>query len=170
MTIANLLRDWRWPVLALTASFAMIGAAHAFERFGNMYPCDLCLRQREVYWATIAMVVTGLALWRIRPGSRFLVALNVLIGMGFVTGAIVAAYHVGVEWGFFETGCSGKPVDIGAIDLGNLNKPMAVGNCGEVPWSLLGISMAGWNALISAGLAGISFFAARVTQVKARAL
>lgn len=146
----------------------MLGAAHAFETFGQMFPCELCLRQREVYWAAASMALTGLALWRFRPAKRFLVALNVLVGMVFVTGAIVAAYHVAVEWGWIQTGCSGKPVDPSEIDLSNLNKPMAVGNCGEVPWSLLGISMAGWNALISITLAAISFYSARITQISGR--
>ena len=163
------LQGWRWPAYALFASLAMLAAAHAFEEFGNMFPCELCLRQRDVYWAAVAMIVTGLALWRLKPGRRFLIALNVLLGMVFITGAIVAGYHVFVEWGLIETGCSGGgPVDVMNMDMGNLSKPMAVGNCGEVPWSMLGISMAGWNALISAGLAGVSFFAARATQMQAR--
>ena len=147
----------------------MLGAAHAFERFGNMFPCELCLRQRDVYWAAVAMAITGLVLWRMKPQRRFLVALNVLLGMVFLTGTIVAAYHAAVEWGFFETGCAaGGPVDISKISMEDLDKPMAVGNCGEVPWSMLGISMAGWNALISAGLAGLSFYAARGTQMQGR--
>lgn len=162
------LKDWRWPILAGIASLAMVAAAHAFQEFGQMYPCDLCLRQREVYWAALAMAGTGLALWRIKPGRRFLIALNVLLGMVFVTGAIVAAYHVAVEWGFIITGCGGAPVDITNIDMGSLDQPMAVGNCSEVPWSMLGISMAGWNALISLGLAVLSFYAARLTQLQGR--
>jgi len=175
MLSSESLLDWRWPALALAASFAMLGGAHAFEQFGKMLPCELCLRQREVYWAAAAMAVTGLVLWRVRPGKRFLVALNVLIGMVFVTGAIVAFYHAGVELKFWEgpAGCSGAPTkeDILNTDLGAaLGKRIATGNCGEVPWSMLGISMAGWNALISAGLAGISFFAARLTQIQGRTL
>ena len=132
-----------------------------------MFPCELCLRQRDVYWAAAAMAITGLVLWRVKPQRRFLVALNVLLGMVFLTGTIVAGYHVAVEFGFIETGCaSGGPVDISKISMDDLDKPMAVGNCGEVPWSMLGISMAGWNALISAGLAVLSFYAARSSQVQ----
>lgn len=169
MNLSFVLNAWRWPAFALIASLSMLGAAHAFESFGNMFPCELCLRQRDVYWAASAMAGTGLILWSLRPGRRFLIALNVLLGMVFITGAIVAGYHVLVEFGVFETGCSGGgPVDIMNIDMDNLNKPMAVGNCGEVPWSMLGISMAGWNALISAGLSGMSFIAARMTQMQPR--
>ena len=168
MKVSNSLVEWRWPVFALGVSLAMLGAAHAFETFGNMFPCELCLRQREVYWAAVSMIATGLILSRLRTGRRFMVALNVLIGMVFITSAIVAAYHVAVEFGWIQSGCSGKPIDPSEIDLSNLNKPMAVGNCGEVPWSMLGISMAGWNALISIGLAVTSFYAARLTQIQGR--
>lgn len=169
MTLAYPLSRSRWPFFALLASLVMLGAAHAFETFGNMFPCELCLRQRDVYWAAAAMAATGLVLSHVQPGGRFLMALNVLLGMVFVTGAIVAGYHAAVELGIFETGCAaGGPVDISKISMDDLNKPMAVGNCGEVPWSMLGISMAGWNALISTGLAALSFYAARGPQMRGR--
>lgn len=171
MITSRPLRNWHWPALSILASLAMLGGAHAFEQFAKLLPCELCLRQREVYWAAIAMAVTGLVLWKLRPGRRFLVALNVLLGMVFLTGATVAFYHAGVElkWWTGPTGCSGGgAIDISDIDLSNLNKPMATGNCGEVAWSMLGISMAGWNGLISAALALISFIAARATQLQGR--
>lgn len=151
----------------------MLGAAHAFERIALLAPCDLCLRQREIYWAAVAMIVTGLILWRLRPGQRFLIALSVLVGMVFVTGAVVAFYHAGVEqkWWQGPMGCSGgAPADPLEIDLSKLNTPMATASCSEIPWSLFSLSMAGWNALISAGLAVMSFIAARATYIQGRAL
>ena len=48
-----------WTAYALAASLAMLGAAHAFERFAGLPPCNLCLRQREVFWA--AVVIAGSA-------------------------------------------------------------------------------------------------------------
>ena len=95
--LKGLLKDWKWPVAAVVVSALMLAAAHAFETFGKLYPCPLCLRQREVYWALIAMTLTGLALWKVRPTRRFLVALNVLIGLVFGVGVVVAFYHSGVE-------------------------------------------------------------------------
>jgi disulfide bond formation protein DsbB len=142
-------------------SAAMLAAAHAFEVFGQMYPCPLCLRQREVYWALIAMGVTGLVLWRIKPTARFLAALNVLMGMVFVTGAIVAGYHAGVEWGIFPppAGCSvGEGVDPTAPIV--LKQAIAMPACTDAPGYVLGLSMAGWNAVASLGFAGLSFVAA----------
>jgi disulfide bond formation protein DsbB len=92
------------------------------------------------------------------------VALNVLIGLVFVVGVIVAAYHAGVEWEIFPppAGCSaGAGVDPFAI--GNLDQSFELPACNEAPFYILGLSMAGWNGVISAALAGISFAAAAIT-------
>ena len=150
-----LLKDWIWPVAALVISALMIAIAHAFEQFGGLPPCPLCLRQREVYWALIAMTLTGLAIWKIWPKRRFLVALNVLIGLVFGVGAVVAAYHAGVEWKVFPppTGCAAAAM----ID------PFAVADCTAAPFYILGLSMAGWNGVVSLVLSAISFFAAAAT-------
>ena len=97
----------------------MLGAAHAFETFALLLPCPLCLRQREVYWAVVAMTVTALALWQVRQNPRFILAFNIMLGLVFLTGAVVAAYHAGVEYRFWPapSGCTANLVDMDAIDL-----------------------------------------------------
>ena len=161
-----------WPILAILASLAMLAGAHAFEEIGKMAPCPLCLRQRDVYWAAMAMAVVGLVWWQRRPANRYLVALNVMLGLVFLTGAIVAAYHAGVEWKLFEgpAGCSGGgDLDIGSIDLlESLSGPIATVSCSEAPWRMFGISMAGYNAAASIVFAVMSFLAARRTYKNAR--
>lgn len=170
------LKTWRWPALALAAAALMLGAAHAFETFALLLPCPLCLRQREVYWAVVAMSVTALALWQIRQNPRFMLAINIMLGLIFLTGAIVAVYHAGVEYKFWPapSGCLAGAVsvdDIGPIDLASLNKPQGVPSCTEDPWKgRYGLSMAGWNALIQLGLAMISFRAAGVSLPRPRSL
>ncbi|MEZ5946411.1 MAG: disulfide bond formation protein B [Hyphomonas sp.] len=164
-----LLKDWQWPVAAMLVSAFMLAAAHAFETFGKLYPCPLCLRQREVYWALLAMTLTGLALWKAKPKRRFLVALNVLIGLVFGVGAVVAFFHSGVEWGIFPPpeGCSGSgPIDL--MNIGDLDKPMTVPSCTDAPFYVAGLSMAGWNGVVSTVLAVASFFAAGATYRGAR--
>ncbi|MBI1401424.1 disulfide bond formation protein B [Hyphomonas sp.] len=163
-SITPLLLGWRWPVMALVASALMLAAAHAFETFGGLDPCPLCLRQREVYWALIAMTLTGLTIWRFVPKRRFIVALNVMIGLVFVVGVVVAAYHSGVEWKIFPppAGCAGTlPVD--PFEIGNLDAPIHIASCTDAPFYILGLSMAGWNGVIAAVLAAISFAAAALT-------
>lgn len=150
--------------MALVASALMLAAAHAFETFGGLDPCPLCLRQREVYWALIAMTLTGLTIWRFVPKRRFIVALNVMIGLVFVVGVVVAAYHSGVEWKIFPppAGCAGTlPVD--PFEIGNLDAPIHIASCTDAPFYILGLSMAGWNGVIAAVLAAISFAAAALT-------
>jgi disulfide bond formation protein DsbB len=142
----------------------MLAGAHAFEILGGLAPCPLCLRQREIYWAMIAMGLTGLTWWRVVPKTRFLIALNILTGLVFCVGVIVAVYHAGVEWGTFPppAGCSaGGGTDPMAI--GNLDQPFILPACNEAPFYVIGLSMAGWNAVISAALAALSFVAAGLT-------
>jgi len=169
--MSDLLRPligWRWPALAVVISAAMLGAAHFFEQVEKLDPCPLCLRQREVYWAMIAMALVGLGLWKLRPTPRFIEALNILVGLVFVTGAGVAFYHMGVEQGWFPSGCVAQPPEDAARDaldpdLG-LDAPQATASCAAVPWAFLGLSMAVWNMLVSLALAVISFAVARETD------
>ncbi len=151
-----------WPVAALIASAGMLAAAHAFQAFGYE-PCLLCLRQREVYWATIAVALAAIAARKLLKTfpSNVQVA-DVLLGLVFLTGTVVAVYHAGAEWKFWPgpTTCAlGGPLNAEDL-LEALNKPMRPQSCEEAAWRLAGISMAGYNALISAGLAAMSFLAA----------
>ena len=169
-----LLSTWRWPALALVASLAMLGAAHAFETFALLLPCPLCLRQREVYWAVVAMTVTALALWQVRQNPRFILAINTMLGLVFLTGAVVAAYHAGVEYKFWPapSGCvATEAFDMTTFDPSNLNQAQGVPSCIDDPWGgRYGLSMAGWNALVSLGLAALSFRAAGISLPRTRML
>lgn len=163
------LKTWRWPALALIAAGAMLAAAHAFEAFALLLPCPLCLRQREVYWAVVAMTMTALVLWQIRQNPRFILAFNIMLGLVFLTGAVVAAYHAGVEYKFWPapSGCTANLVDMDAIDLSNLNQRQGAPSCMDDPWKgQFGLSMAGWNSVLSFGLALISFRAAGISLPK----
>ncbi|HEY5107268.1 MAG TPA: disulfide bond formation protein B [Caulobacteraceae bacterium] len=157
----------RWPLWGLLASAAMLGAAHAFETFGHLSPCTLCLRQREVYWVAMAVAAIGAALgfsaWRARSTRWFCV----LLGLIFLYGAGLAAYHAGAEWGWWKgpAACSGGAVHVTAADLARvLDARASVPACDKAPWVFLGLSMAGWNALISLSLAIVSGWAAARTR------
>ena len=159
-----------WPIWAIIASILMLGAAHAFERFALLAPCPLCLRQREVYWAAILLAVIGLVLIRWIKGPRLVMTVNVLLGLVFVTGAVIAGYHAGVEWGLWPgpTACSGTGGEGLALDAAsmNLNRGFATVSCSEAAWRMFGISMAGYNAVISLGLAIASGISARRALAK----
>ena len=61
----------RWRLTALVASLAMLATAHAFETFGGLAPCALCLRAREVYWVAAGLALAGMLVTRMRAGARW---------------------------------------------------------------------------------------------------
>lgn len=154
----------RWPVVALIISAAMLAAAHAFETFGHLAPCHLCLKQREAYWAAMAVAAVGVALslspWRARAARLVAFALALV----FAYGAGWAIYHAGAEWKFWPgpQSCSGVATRVNPADLEALLKGAKIGAapaCDKAAWVFLGLSMAGWNALVSLGLCGLSVLA-----------
>jgi disulfide bond formation protein DsbB len=154
----------RWPLAALIASALMLAAAHAFQTFGHLTPCMLCLRQREVYWAAMALAAAGVGLsftpWR-GVAVRIVCA---LLALAFLWGAGLALYHAGAEWKWWPgpASCSAAAVHVSAADLAAVLKGgrMSAPACDKAPWVFLGLSMAGWNALISLALALASALAA----------
>ncbi len=153
-----------WPLVAGLASAAMLAAAHAFEHFGGMAPCALCLHQRDAHWVTLGVGLAGWLLLVVRPGREGATAISMLLGAGFLAGAVIAGFHTGVElkWWPGLPSCAGGGAT--AIDFENfaqnLNQPVSGARCDEVPWSFAGISMAGWNMLVSLMLGAISLRAA----------
>jgi disulfide bond formation protein DsbB len=159
-------RAWRyWPATAAAAAAALLAGAHAFEAAGYE-PCSLCLRQREVHWGTLAIALAGAWLWARAPEARISRAVDALLGAAFVTGAIVAFYHAGVEWKLWpgpESCTTGRIGAITADDIASaLSRGGVVALCDEAAWRdpVLQLSMAGWNGIISLALGVASFFAA----------
>ena len=151
--------------IATLASAAMLATAHAFERFGGYQPCLLCLRQREVYWAALALGLVGwLLLARLR---RPLLTRGVplLLALVFLAGAGVAGYHAGVEQGWWPgpTACAVAKGGVSAASMSALagGAQVRVVSCEDVVWAFLGLSMAGWNTLVSLALAALGFMTVR---------
>lgn len=153
-----------WPWLALFASAALLAVAHAFETFGHLLPCELCLKQREVYWLAIAVAGAGLAWRRLRPSPDPTRWLNILLLAVFALETGVAAYHAGVEWKFWPgpAACTGGAMRVDPAEMARLlsGARMGVPACDRPAWIFLGLSMAGWNALAAAGLVLGSLLAA----------
>lgn len=155
-----------WPATAAVVAALTLATAHAFEAAGYE-PCALCLRQREAYWAVLAISAASAWFWIRSPESAMSRGVDALLGVAFLTGAAVAGFHAGVEWGFWDgpASCtSGGLTDMTGDDIAaalGAGGPAVM--CDEAAWRdpILRISMAGWNALISLGLAGVSFLAAR---------
>ena len=148
--------------LALAASLAVILAALAFEHIGGYRPCPLCLQQRYAYYFAIpAGAAAFMAARSGRPDmARLLLA---AIALGYLINAGLGAYHSGVEWKWWDgpKACGAlsplSSTDAGGL-LDRLGRPVI--RCDEAPWRLLGLSLAGWNVLISAGLAAFAAWSA----------
>lgn len=160
MTRPTALLDRRVPVLLLMlASAGTLLAALFFQYVVGLAPCVLCIWQRWPYVAVLALGAAALALGR-RKGPR--AALLALMGAVLLAGAGIAVFHVGVEqhWWAGTSGCgvTATADSVDALRAQILAAPVV--RCDEVSWSLFGISMAGFNALISAALAAFAFMAA----------
>ena len=163
--MTNVLRPFldRWRLCAVLVAAAMLATAHAFETFGGYAPCMLCLRQREVYWAILTLGLIFMVVVRTPGGPRWRAATCWVLALGFAVSCGVAVYHAGAEWKFWPgpQTCSGAGrvtlEDMQALLDGAKYKPPS---CEEAAWTMAGLSMAGWNALASLGLAGLSVLAA----------
>ena len=91
-------------------------------------------------------------------------AAGILLGLVSPLGVVVAFYHSGVEWKIFPppTGCTGGG-EIDLMNMDSLDRPMTVPSCTDAPFYILGLSMAGWNGVVSAVLAAASFISAGAT-------
>ena len=148
-----------WPPLAAAAaaSAAMLGAALFFQYGIGLFPCELCLYQRIPYGLVI--VVGGLgALW-LRNSAKPSLPATLLVAtcaLLFAADAGIAAFHVGVEQGWWTgtEACVGGDVDssdIEAMRQAILAAPAV--RCDDVTWSMLGVSMAGWNFVAATAFA-----------------
>jgi disulfide bond formation protein DsbB len=142
----------------LLAALATIGGALVFEHGFGLRPCKLCLQQRIPYYGAIGLAALGIVL----PMGWQRVALAALTLL-FLVSAGMGVYHAGVEWGFFAgpSDCGGA----GAAPAGSMNdflnqlQNTRVVSCTEAAWRFLGLSLAGWNVLISLGLAALALMA-----------
>lgn len=142
------------PLLGLI-SVGALGGALVSQYWGGLQPCDLCLWQRVPHAAIILLGFAGIWL----PGVSRLLAL--LIALAAMIGAGIALYHVGVEqhwWGGFGACTAGAgPPPQTLADLQAMLEAAPLVPCDQVAWSLLGISMAGYNVLVSLLMAAIAW-------------
>lgn len=133
----------RW--LALLVPTGLLGGAYISQYGFGLYPCEMCWWQRYPHFAAIGIALLALLL----PRGRATTALTMLAGLAILTSGLIGAYHAGVEYKWWEglTTCTAD-LKLGGDALeAILNAPMV--RCDEVQWQLFGISLAGYNFLIS---------------------
>lgn len=149
----------RWPMFAFLASAAMLAIAHAFQTFGHLAPCHLCLKQREVYWVALAIAgLAGVALFTpLKDAARSFG--GAALALIFLYGAYLAGFHAGAEWKWWpapQTCASAGAASFAAMQALIHGAAAATPACDKAAWVFLGLSMAGWNFLASLGLVGLS--------------
>lgn len=161
-TAAARVRDDRGRVaaaLVLAGSAALLMGALMFQYWGGLPPCPLCVLQR--YFHVGVAVLAGAAF--LAPDPRWRSFLLGLTALGLLGSAAMAFFHVGVEAKWWEglSGCSGDTLGTAPPDPTKMIQGAEQGpavRCDEVPWSFLGLSLAGWNVVASLAMAGIALW------------
>ncbi len=156
--------------LAILAIVAVsIAGALIFEALGYI-PCELCLKERIPYYAAIPLAALA-ALFAARGHKKLLRAAFAGLALIFAASALFGAYHAGVEWGFWPgpAECSGVLEHARSVEdfLRQLQSAKVV-RCDAPALRILGLSLAGWNAVISAGVAALAILAAERLATAAR--
>ena len=131
-------------LFALLMPAALMAGALGSQYLGGLYPCEMCHWQRWPHYAAIGIAILAFI---IRPAAR---PLTVLAAIAIMASGAIGAFHAGVEYGWWEglTQCS-TINSSGNVLADIMSAPLV--RCDEVQWSLFGISLAGWNAIISLG-------------------
>jgi disulfide bond formation protein DsbB len=139
-------------LVALAVPLALLGGAFGFQYIGGLVPCEMCWWQRYAHFAALGLAVAGFVL----PVRRLFVALS---GLALAAAAGIGGYHAGVEYGWWKglTECTTT------VSFSNGGDPLAaimaapIIRCDVVQWKLMGISMAGFDFLISGAAALVVF-------------
>ncbi|WP_428698624.1 disulfide bond formation protein B [Stappia sp.] len=164
-------RALRVTALVIAGGLASILTAWGFQLIGGYVPCKLCLEQRVPYYVGLPLAVLALALMAAPAAgaSRRMAAGLLLLAVAavFAYGAALGVYQAGAEWGFW-TGPSdcggGTAAPDSAANMLNALRATRVVSCTEASWRMFGLSFAGWNAVISAGLALLGLVAAAMLR------
>ena len=152
-----LLREKTWPKVAFLLSAALLAGAYAFQYIGGLAPCQMCYWQRHAHKAVLAAALLAMLI-NLTSASPILKRLSLIgIAISFIVSAYIAAWHMGVEykwWAGPQTCLAGGDNGLEILNskslLDALSEPIKAVPCDEAAWRMFGISMAGYNAIISA--------------------
>lgn len=141
-------------LLAVLVPAALLGGAYVAQYGFGLPPCEMCWWQRYPHFAALGLALLGFVM----PPARLWTG---LAGLAILASGLIGGYHAGVEYGWWEgiTACTAPQVS--GIDALDFSTPLI--RCDVAPWTLFGISLAGFNFLISsvAGAAIVALAAYR---------
>jgi disulfide bond formation protein DsbB len=146
--------------IAIVAALTLAGAWF-FQLVLDIRPCPLCLEQRYGWYLALPLgALLAFAAARGAPRPLLVAGLG-LLALAALANAWLAGYHAGVEWGFWPgpTECSGPVLDLGRAGslFDNLDRVKVI-RCDEVQWRFLGLSLAGYNVLLSLAAAALALW------------
>ena len=155
---------------ALAAALAVLGIAAAtiagawyFQLVVGLQPCPMCLEERYAYYLAVPLAALVVLAAGLRAPRGLLICGLVILALATFANAVFGAYHAGVEWKFWPgpSDCTGPVGNLGSAGslLDRLDSVKVV-MCDEIQWSFLGISLAGYNALISLLMVAIALWGA----------
>lgn len=140
-------------LLAALGSGALLGGALYFQYGMGLAPCEMCHWQR---WPHMVAIAAGLLALASFSWPRVALVLALIAITALIVTSAIGVFHVGVEYRWWEgpQACSGNiPRGLSTEQLKKYLFGARMVRCDETVWSLWGLSMAGWNALLSGGLA-----------------
>jgi len=156
------------PVASAAIAIAVVGAttimgAWLFQYGLGLKPCPLCLEQRYAYYFAVPLAVMVLLGDSYGASRKVLMAALVAIALGMLWNTGLGVYHSGVEWKWWAgpQECSGTLDNLdSASSLIEKLQSVSVVRCDEAAWRFLGLSLAGYNAVVSLVLAAIAVWGA----------
>ena len=135
--------------LAIAVPALLLGGAYISQYVFGLFPCEMCWWQRYPHYIALALGLTA----AFTPPARLGLKRSVitLAALAILASGLIGGFHAGVEYDWWEgiTGCATN-VAAGGNALDNImNAPLV--RCDVSPWDLFGISLAGWNFIISTG-------------------
>ncbi len=145
--------------ITLLTPAALLAGAYVFQYIGGLPPCEMCWWQRYPHMAAVAIALCA----AIVPHASARLWLVRLAAVAITISGAIGVYHTGIEqkWWQGVTACTATPLSGSTAEI--LADVMATPlvRCDAIPWSLFGVSMAGWNAVISIFAAGIILWLTR---------
>jgi disulfide bond formation protein DsbB len=140
-------------LIALVLPLALLGGALGSQYLGGLHPCEMCYWQR---WPHAAAILLAALTFTAPADTARARTFTWLAAVAIAISGAIGVYHAGVELKIFEgiTTCTNMASGGSTADLLERLRKVPLVRCDQVQWSLLGISMAGWNAIISLGGAG----------------
>ncbi|WP_298022242.1 disulfide bond formation protein B [uncultured Parasphingopyxis sp.] len=149
-------------LIAFAVPLALLAGALGSQYLGGLYPCEMCHWQRWPHYAAVPLAALSILFARQMVVSTLFLSLAM---MAIFTSGVIGVFHAGVEYGWWQglTACTMSGSGSGNSLADIMAAPLV--SCDEPQWTLFGISLAGFNAIISIGTAiAITWLATRKTK------